>query len=761
MVRMGANRKDMTGQDRADDDQAPAMPVVPAVPAASVVFNHELLRSARLDLGVSQEEMARSLGVDVRTYRRYESGEVNSEKGFEVRRNASRRQLLRKMCDELGVADEEAWLVPMKQTVPAARTHALLRANHFVGRAEVLRALDEWVAESPPGIFAIVGVGGAGKTAVVERFLSASSSSSSSPPSLPWVHSFYDDARTEPVVHELAHHEGALVVLDGIESVQSTGTSGRAFGEIEDAALRRVLRAVCSGVVRRKVIVTSRFPLSDFAAWEGRGLVSHALAPLDHGESIALLRAWGMTGDDAALTKVADRSGGHALSVAMVGSYVGTFLGGNQAPPEIPDDAEGDDASTRRLAAVLDSYASALTERERDVIARLSIFAGAADVELLAEVCSMDESEVLKSVARLERLGLVAKTPQGITAHPFVRDRFKRRLLGVSEKDAHAQIGRAIGARLEGKPDAYVKEEELLDRYEELLVHTLRAGRELEAYGIYARALGGYANLGLRLGAMARGARVLEEFRGREPAEARASIYYDRGLYACALGDLEIAKRMHNMHIAAVSEGSSARAMGLRTRAYVAWVGGDLDVARATVRQSLEVALGIQETFHVIRAHSLEAIIAHDQGDEEGATKALAATHKLEERPTARRAYWEAEILTARGDREAARAIAERAVMECARRGWIGHVAHGNVVLGMVAKDKSEAAEHLERAKPWVMASNEVEMALRCELLSAARLDDVEAAKRGLMLAEAHGFKTFERRFRDLMMTTQQLSVRR
>lgn len=227
--------------------------------------------------------MARSLGIDVRTYRRYESGEVNSDKGFEVRRNASRRQLLRRMCDELGVADEEAWLTPSPFRTPepasprggAIASHALLRANHFVGRARVLRALSEWVGRrDAQGMFAIVAVGGAGKTAVVERFVASEHREF-------WVHSFYDDPRTEPAVNVLAAGKGPVVVLDGVEAVQSAGTSGRAFGEIEDASLRRALRAVCSGVVKQSVIVTSRFPLSDFAAGGERAHFLRARAARD------------------------------------------------------------------------------------------------------------------------------------------------------------------------------------------------------------------------------------------------------------------------------------------------------------------------------------------------------------------------------------------------------------------------------------------------------------------------------------------------
>ncbi|KYF67174.1 hypothetical protein BE04_38945, partial [Sorangium cellulosum] len=60
----------------------------------AVHFNHALLLRARLDLDLTQEQVAASIGVDVRTYRRYESGAVNDPRlGFSVR-SSSRRRIL-------------------------------------------------------------------------------------------------------------------------------------------------------------------------------------------------------------------------------------------------------------------------------------------------------------------------------------------------------------------------------------------------------------------------------------------------------------------------------------------------------------------------------------------------------------------------------------------------------------------------------------------------------------------------------------------
>jgi len=141
------------------------------------LFDHEVLLRARLELGMTQEGLASAVGVDVRTYRRYESGEVN-EGGFVVRAPA-RRKLLEKLCDELGLAltdlvVEAAPPVAPPETLLRPEYAAILqRAPHFVGRDEIVDELFHWATQSSakPGIIALVGVRRAGKTSFSENLL--------------------------------------------------------------------------------------------------------------------------------------------------------------------------------------------------------------------------------------------------------------------------------------------------------------------------------------------------------------------------------------------------------------------------------------------------------------------------------------------------------------------------------------------------------------------------------------------------------------
>ena len=724
-------------------------------------FDHELLRRLRLDLNLGQEEAAASLGVDVRTYRRYESGAVNEGGPFEVR-NASRRRLLRRMCEELGIAEESHWIVPdaPAPTSPVAAGHALQRAPHFVGRADELAALSRWRAAPDARVLAVLGVGGAGKTALVERFLSAHGAGA-------FVHSFYDDPRTEAVVAELTRDEGAgLAVLDGVEVMQSEGGNGRAFGELEDPALRRALRSAAAGVVSRKVLVTSRLPLTDLAPWP-EGVRTLPLAPLTRAESTALLRAWGLSGDERALAPLAEASAGHALSVAMVGSYASTFLGCDPALATglLPAEIAGDDPLARRLASVLEAYAARLPPGERELLARLSLFAGAADRDLLVSLGGGDARAVLGALARLERLGLVARTPAGVTAHPFVRGHFKSLL--AAPRDGHAGLARASHA---GPATTRVGDGGLLDEYERVLAHTRAAGGVFEAWGIYLRAMGGFDNLGLRVGAMTLGARVLAGFTEagspervdpRLDGEARAALLYEWALYAGALGDAALALRCHEAHLGCLDSrrrefARARRSMGLRTLAYVAWVTGDLARAGSALDESVALAEADEDAFSLARAYALYAMVAHDAGDGAASARWLTLAAGVERSPTARRALWAAELRLDEGDRPGARGLASAALEDCARRGWAGHVAHAETLVGLswAGEDPARASACLARAWPWARRSQEVEVWLRCHELAAAvaaaegRHDDAAGERRrALATARSHGFARFERRF--------------
>lgn len=787
-------------------------------------FNHQMLRQIRLDLGLTQEQAAAAVGMDARTYRRYESGAVNRGGDYSVR-HSSRRKILRSLCEQFGVEDESAWLLEPTPAVaadssPAAApltpcmTHPLTRARYFTGREAFREQLVRWHADAaaPERVIAVVAVGGTGKTALVERFLRERGPD----PGGVMVWSFYEDPRASALLDRaLSYFAGAkeerpggqverliqvlgqgsrhLLILDGLEAVQSEGGDGRAPGEVEDLGLRRLLRALAAGICGGRVLATSRFELVDLAPWEGQGLLTLHLPDLSGVEAHELLRSYGVQSGPE-LQGLLERVGCHALSVAMAGSYAGAFFGGNASAVTAalePALAAMDDPLARRLRAVLSAYTQALSEPERELMCRLAVLPHGASLDLLRSVIAspqvagsllgLEDAGLLRLLHRLGTLGLVSPGPLH-TLHPFVREHF-RGLLGVPASLIHEIARRRVEAELGGRPGARISDPGLLDRFESLLEHTFHSGRSLAAWQIYLHTLRGFNHLGLRLGEMVRGARILRLLDGADssgranaaqlPAAVRAQVAYDRGLYESALGDLASAERYYFacLEHAAAAGGALGQRLVTTTRrtiGYNTWLRGELP--RATHLVAEAVAAAEEEGDHQVLARTLAlaSALAQDRGQMERAGQLFAQAQQLEPgEPEARRGLWLAEYLMGVGQHAQAKDMVQRNLARCQQRGWAGLVAHGHTVLGHLVlqqngAESAAAAEHLREALGWARRTGEVEMVLRCHVLAAELTlregrgaDAHKQTHEGLTLARPSGFGLFTIRLLNAQATAQ------
>src|SRR6476661_7495683 len=181
--------------------------------------------------------------------------------------------------------------------------HPLLRARDWQDRPE-FGELRQWWTDGGIGVCALVGIGGAGKTAIVERFLQVLPGGYPEHPKVPkdrnlpaparlLVFSFYDAPNPDTFFAELAAWlEGrspaskdddvarppsyqqtlnllagagkCLLVLDGLEKAQDDSSRGGAFGQILDGRLRDfVLRAADGYMPGVSLVITSRFWLFD------------------------------------------------------------------------------------------------------------------------------------------------------------------------------------------------------------------------------------------------------------------------------------------------------------------------------------------------------------------------------------------------------------------------------------------------------------------------------------------------------------------
>jgi transcriptional regulator with XRE-family HTH domain/tetratricopeptide (TPR) repeat protein len=763
-------------------------------------FLSERLSSARVDLGLTQEQAATAVGVDVRTYRRYESGEVN-EGGFTLGR-ASRREILAKFAREFGLEPEDL-IVEERPGQASARSsalespHVLPRAPRLIAREPLESTLVRWVLHEDLAEFRVVVVhamGGAGKTSLLARALERAGARAAKA----FVWSFYEDRRTEAFLGALSRPASlhsdlelteralavlreapdSLLVLDGLEVMQADGEggSGRALGELEDPRMRLLLRHLARGVGSTRAIITTRTPLLDLEGWVGSSVVPFDLPPMGEPEIRALLAAWGIEGAKAP-TELLRSLGGHALSASVVASLA------SQSGLSVLDalrlelgEAAKTDALAARLSRMLTRYGESMSALDRDVMCRACTLTRGVDVETLTRLSRGSEQAagalrarspgaLGASLRRLRARGLL--TPEGrlgrLAAHPFVRQHFQREL-GRASRAVHEDLRRAAAASLtsHGEPSS---EGATLEALEALLEHTLLAGDGEGAFKLYSNVLGGFGHLGLRLGEMSRGLRITRLFATDPLAEstlsssASARLHYDRGLYLGALGDLAAALDAYAtvLEVAVRSGDLGFQMTALRTEAYTRMLRGESDAARRAATRSVELATLFDSKADKVRGTALLGAIASHAGDREAATKLFREARALGDEPIARRALWEAEHALDCGHVEQAARSTKQNLVACRKLGWEGHVAHCHALLcraHLARGDRAAARAELEAALPWTRRSSEAEMTLRTTELQLAlaetRGSEEEALfARGIELASMGGFRIF-RTFVDL-----------
>jgi hypothetical protein len=282
--------------------------------------------------------------------------------------------------------------------------HALPLAPQFVGREHELDLLRTLWRSGTRGVVALVGLGGAGKTAIAARFLEelVKGEPLSRPEGL-FVWSFYHEPDAGYFLQELHRYfapidqpptpaKGAallhllrdalekggphLLVLDGLERVQRQGESAtEAFGQIEDPLLKGLLTRIAEGVGQTVALVTSRFPLSDLSSSPGLAYRHIDVEQLSHDAALTLLRNHGVQGDDNALSKLVESYGAHALTLDHLGGLIGQFLGGDpEKAPDAPKFASPEhDRQALRLARLLYAYREHLPPDELALLCRVCL----------------------------------------------------------------------------------------------------------------------------------------------------------------------------------------------------------------------------------------------------------------------------------------------------------------------------------------------------------------------------------------------------
>ena len=659
--------------------------------------------------------------------------------------------------------------------------HALQPAPHFQGRATLVNTLSAWVDDtaSPDRIHALVAAGGTGKTAIVEQVLQQLQQRWPTPGAgsvLVW--SFYekpdadaflrecgqlflgepDDAppggRLERLQRGLRDGRPHLLVLDGLERVQAEAGPasglGRVRGELEDTALRLLLQAIAAGLGRTRALLTSRFALADLRDWQHRGVVETPLDDLPASAARQVLRGWGVAGADAQLDAVAAQVGRHALSVAVIGSYLANFEGGRieAAAGFKLDDVAGDEPKAAKLSRVLAFYAQRLPADERELLTRLAVFPRGITLALLGVLLDaggtvagllVDARPALpRLLARLVGRGLVFcyRGPDATltwTAHPFVRERFAQ-LLDIPASEVFGAVAQRLGQGLDRRPENKPHEVALLDRYEQLIEATRLAGRVQEAFDLYWFGLGGDAHLGKVLGDYARGHRIL---RGFVPASGDLARFAeeltpsgqsvglnDLALMARRLGRLQEAlpvrqeddERKHRLN-----DGEET-SIGLQNTSEMSCDLGLLRQALDTANRALAEASRAESQRERSNSLAYRARATHLAGDIPTAQADFAAATALENNPLlySLRGQYHAGHLMDSGDYATGRTLIEAGLAITRDEGWNYELPAWHALLARLAlAEGQDPQSHLSAIRTWTARSGDMQWIIEAHTLAA------------------------------------------
>ncbi|MCP4545329.1 MAG: hypothetical protein GY835_02545 [bacterium] len=328
-------------------------------------------------------------------------------------------------------------------------------ARRYQNRPE-FEQLCEWWISGGSGVCALVGLGGAGKTTIVERFVSAMSVDGHkrvdhlgqrSIPRAENLFVFSFDSATNPesffsrfgfylegkdlltslenqhlrwsygqILRMLEGTDALLLILDGLERFQEDGTRGSALGRIQDPRLCDLVSRIAAGSLPHLSLIMT--------ALDAPCELPHTRSPRYHqiwiqklpfDVCVDLLKEHRLDGDRSQLERLAETCGRHAFTLDLAAGYISRFAGGDpmaslRFPPldrhtteaEYPTGFRAAIAQRLRFWCVVDQYYEELDRCEPAAIALLrwmALLDGSITIDALTKLVADARDKTALSVA--------------------------------------------------------------------------------------------------------------------------------------------------------------------------------------------------------------------------------------------------------------------------------------------------------------------------------------------------------------------------
>lgn len=357
--------------------------------------------------------------------------------------------------------------------------HTLLRARDWQHRPEFERVCDWW-RDGGKGVCGLVGMGGAGKTAIADRLVQVlpgvmpqnpliQKDATLPAPNSTFVFSFYDAPNAEAffealnlwladspsagielsysqLIRWMQNAEG-LIILDGLERVQEDGTRG-ILGQLSAPNLRDFVNRAANGYFPRlSLLLTTRFPLADLQETQPDFFTSIPIEEIDIPTGMSLLRQRGVQGNDLELEHIVKECGCHALTVDLAGGYIKEYGGGDPntsltlgTAKELEEAAQQEQDPAKRavlkqslrFARVAQRYQEAMLAHDPAAIAlleRICLFRLGVEAATLAAIFTGEDAVTVAgaALAVLDTMQLQRKLDWLVRMRIIEETSFKRR----------------------------------------------------------------------------------------------------------------------------------------------------------------------------------------------------------------------------------------------------------------------------------------------------------------------------------------------
>ena len=392
----------------------------------------------------------------------------------------------------------------------------------FVAREDELARLDAaW--QGGTNVLSFVALGGAGKSALVNRWLdgmqrdgwrgaervlgwsffsqgtdaAGASSEAFTAYALDWLgykgEPIASPWRKGEVLAGLLREVRTLLVLDGLEPLQHP--PGAQTGRIKDPAVQALVKELAAenpGLC----VITSRLAVTDVA---GRAEVEAVdLEKLPAGAGAELLRQLGVEGSEKELRAASEELKGHGLALTLVGTYLRDVYGGDvrrrREVAVLDNEIEGGEHARHVMATYENWFRQGpevqvlhllgLFDRPAEAAALGALRAAPRIPGLTSGIGEGEEKAWRLALADLRKARLVAPEDAldkgALDAHPLVREHFGERLRQDAPEAWRAGNERLYKHYRAAAPEYPETLEEMLPLYV-AVVHGCRAGREQEA----------------------------------------------------------------------------------------------------------------------------------------------------------------------------------------------------------------------------------------------------------------------------------------